>query len=152
MATKGQLIEALVQSHNALLHLLDSIDPAMQFYPKWTIKEVLAHLAGWDEATTAALSSFIQGGKPDVAALKGRDAFNAESIAARAGLSLDEIFHDWEAQREQVVDTLTALPEKQLADVIAYPWGGSGSIANLLTELANHESTHAREIEARLRR
>src|SRR5215204_3037650 len=96
MATKKDIIKKLESSHSVMVDLLNNVDVEREVYRGWTIKEVLAHLAGWDEATTASLSSFIQGGKPGIVAVSGVDAFNAESITKRKKLSLEDTFHDWE--------------------------------------------------------
>jgi uncharacterized damage-inducible protein DinB len=146
MATKKDIIKKLETSHSALVDLLNNIDTEREVYRGWTIKEVLAHLAGWDEATTASLSSFIQGGKPGIVAVSGVDAFNADSIAKRKKLSLEDTFHDWEHEREILLATLSALPENQLNDKIIFPRGDEGSVADMLLLVANHEAHHTKEI------
>lgn len=146
MTTKNDIIKKLESSHRAMVDLLNNIDTEREIYRGWTIKEVLAHLAGWDEATTASLSSFIQGGKPGIAAINGVDAYNTESIAKRKKLSLEATFYDWEHERDNLLATLSALPESQLNDKIAFPRGGEGSVADMLMLVADHEAHHTKEI------
>lgn len=150
MASKKEIIAALEASHTAMIDLLNTIDVEKEIYTGWTIKEILAHIAGWDEAAAASVSSFIQGGKPDVVALDGADAHNAASVAKRKSLSLDETFADWEKERDNLIATLTAVPNNQLSDKINYPWGGNGSVAELGLGLAGHEKHHIKEIKERL--
>jgi uncharacterized damage-inducible protein DinB len=146
MASKKDIIKKLEAAHSAMVDLLNAIDTEQEVYRGWTIKEVLAHLAGWDEATTASLSSFIQGGKPGIVALQGVDAFNAESVSRRKKLSIEATFEDWEHERDLLIATLSALPEKQLNDKITFPQGGEGSVADMLLGLADHETRHTHEI------
>ena len=127
MTSKAELIAQLEASHQAMLRVLDDIDPGAEVYPGWGIKQVLAHLAGWDEATTMSLTSYIQGGTPDVVALAGDDTFNASSVSNRQQLSLEQTFHDWEKERENLIATLSALPDNQLDGEINFPRGGMGN-------------------------
>ena len=150
MASKKEIIAALEESHKNMIDLLNAIDVEKEVYPGWTIKEVLAHIAGWDEAAVASVSSFIQGGTPDVVALNGADAYNAASVAKRKNLSIDETFANWEKERDNLIATLSAVPDKQLSDKINFPWGGEGSVADVGLGLAGHENHHIKEIKEKL--
>jgi hypothetical protein len=44
------LIQGLEKARTKLLGVVDQFDPSLEVYPHWTIKELLAHLAGWDDA------------------------------------------------------------------------------------------------------
>ncbi|MDQ7026689.1 MAG: DinB family protein [Anaerolineae bacterium] len=152
MASKQEIVNVLEASHKEMLDVLNNTDVEKEVYPDWTVKEVLAHIAGWDEAIIASLSSFIQGGKPSVVAVNGIDAYNADSVAKRKKLSLDATFEDWEHQRDHLLATLYALPEKQVDDIINFPWGaeegaGQGTISEMLERIAAHEVRHANDIK-----
>lgn len=149
MASKKEIVNALETSHKAMVELLNNMDVAKEIYPDWTVKEVLAHLAGWDEAATASLSSFIQGGKPGIVAVNGADTYNADSIAKRKTLSLDATFEDWEHERDHLLATLVALPENQVNDTVTFPWGGEGTVGTMLLRIADHETRHTNEIKSR---
>ena len=147
MASKKDIVQALQTSHQAMIDTLNSVDVEKEVYPGWTVKEVLAHLAGWDEATTASLSSFIQGGKPGLVAVNGVDNYNADSVAKRKNLSLDATFEDWERERDHLLATLSALPENQVDDKILFPHGGSGTVGEMLLWVADHETRHRNDIK-----
>lgn len=150
MASKKEIITALEESHNQMIDLLNVIDVEKEVYSGWTIKEVLAHIAGWDEAAVASVSSLIQGGTPDVVAIDGADVYNAQSVAKRKALSLDETFADWEKERENLIATLSAVPDNQLSDDINFPWGGDGSVADIGLGLAGHENYHIQDIKEKI--
>lgn len=58
---KSRLIESLKAAHEAMETVVARIDPAQEVYASWTIKQVLAHIAGWDEAVNASLKAYLEG-------------------------------------------------------------------------------------------
>ena len=43
-------ITRMEQSRAKLNAVLDKIAPQMEIYPTWKVKQVMDHIAGWDEA------------------------------------------------------------------------------------------------------
>jgi uncharacterized damage-inducible protein DinB len=146
MVTKEEIKAVLAQSFERLLETLDYIDAGAEIYPSWTVKEVIAHLIGWDRVTSDSLSSFIQGGTPVRVAINGVDAFNQESIDIYRALSLEESVKEWEKERQRLLDTLIALEVPQLEAKIAFPWGGQDTISKMLFFLSNHDTHHTNDI------
>lgn len=146
MATIAEIKDMLGQSFERAIETLDHVDGKIEIYPSWTVKEIIAHLIGWDKAATDSLTSFIQGGVPDVVSINGVDAYNDESVAQYSGLSLAELVQEWENERQRLLDTMTALEEKQLKAKITYPWGGEDTISRMLVFLANHDTAHTNDI------
>lgn len=146
MASIEELQDVLRQSFERMLEILDHIDETTEIYPTWTVKEVIAHLIIWDKLTCDSLSSFIQGGTPAVAAINGVDAMNNEAIETYAAFSFEETVQEWEQERQRLLDTMTALTDKQSGDKITHPWGGHDTIARMLLLLANHDTQHTSDI------
>ena len=130
--------------------VVERIDPHRQIYPQWRIHEMLAHLTGWDEAATTSLTRHLNGQPSRPVATHGIDHYNGQSIRSRAGLTLSQIQQEWEAERENLIEAIRNLSSAQLQDNIVYPWGGRGTILNLIKGLIAHETEHAREIEQML--
>lgn len=148
MATIAEIKDMLGQSFERAIETLDHIDEKIEIYPSWTVKEIVAHLIGWDRAASDSLASFIQGGVPDAVAINGVDAYNEETLAQYNGLSLGQLVQEWEKERQRLLDTMTALEEKQLKAKITYPWGGEDTISRMLVFLANHDTAHTNDIIA----
>lgn len=146
MVTIAEIKDVLAQSFERMLETLEQVDADLEIYPDWTVKEVVAHLIGWDTATTNSLSSFIQGGVPDVVSIHGVDAYNTEMIAQYAGLSLEQLVQEWQSERQRLLDTMTALEESQLKAKINFPWGGTDTVSRMLFFLSNHETKHMNDI------
>ena len=64
MVTKEKLIHWLEDSHEKLEKLVAEVDCEKEIYPGWTIREILAHFTGWDDAVIASLKSHAAGGVP----------------------------------------------------------------------------------------
>ncbi|MBN2304507.1 MAG: DinB family protein [Anaerolineae bacterium] len=140
---KTQLDDARAQMRAAL----DGIDELMPVYEGWTIKHILAHIAGWDDATTASLRAHISGNEPGTPAARGIDYYNAQSVAEREPLPFPHIVKEWELAREQLKATLDALPEAKFTEKFVFPWGPMGTVDQIIGIMVHHEIEHAQEIE-----
>jgi hypothetical protein len=149
MQDKTQLLQQFDEARGKMRATLAGIDAHMEIYPGWTIKELLAHLAGWDDATIAALKAFTSGGAPPVPAARGLDVYNAETVAERATLDYEHIVKEWEWVREQLLVLLDEMPSENLEMKIVTPWGRSTTVARLVAIMAEHEEEHAADVHAR---
>ena len=150
MAGKAQIIERFNQARADVRALLPAIDRRMEIYPGWTIKEVLAHLAGWDDATIMALRAYLAGEAPPVPAGRGIDPYNAQTVAERSNLNYDQIVQEWDMVRDQLSPLVDSLTDEKLAATIVAPWGPTTTVAGLIEVMAEHEEEHAAVIRARL--
>ncbi len=145
--SKTKLLQKMQRSRESMRQVIERINPHRAIYPQWRIHEMLAHLAGWDEAATTCLKRHINGEPSQPVVTYGIDHYNSQSIRQYTGLTLSQIRQQWEAERDQLKDALGNLSSSQLQDDIIYPWGGRGTILNLIKGIIAHENEHAREIE-----
>jgi hypothetical protein len=146
MEKKTQYLERLDAAHANMQAELVDIDVHMEIYPGWTIKHVLAHIAGWDDAST--MRAHANGSESSVLAAEGIDAYNAQSVATRETLAYEQVAREWELAREQLKSAIDEMPPQKLEAELLFPWGRRGTIAQLVAILANHEDEHAHEIQA----
>jgi uncharacterized protein (TIGR03083 family) len=143
------IIQRLDTARATLQELLDKIPPETEIYPGWTLRHFYAHLTGWDDVVTAALRAHARGQTPDTPAVKGVDAYNAESVATRSTLDYDRIVREWHVAREQLKTALRELPLEKLDEPVLYPWGPTGSVEKMVGVLIWHEGEeHADELRA----
>lgn len=147
MSRIQEIIDKSTESQTIMLGIVERIDPEKKVYPEWKIKEVLAHLAGWDEATTASVRSFLDKTRPEVVAHEGVDVYNAKSVSTRGELPLEHIIREYKLERQKLLMALRELKEEDVEALIIYPWGSEGSIYELVYRMAAHEANHAKEIE-----
>lgn len=150
MKTKIELIEQFNQTRETVRKLLPDIDVHMEIYPGWTIKEVLAHLSGWDDSTVQALQTFAAGAPPLMTAARGINYHNAQTVAERKELTFDQVVREWEWIREQLIPIVQQMTEQDLAATLIAPWGDSVSVLELLSIMIEHEAEHAKVIRARM--
>jgi hypothetical protein len=145
---KARLIQQLNQARQTMHTLLAELDTQTEFYPGWTAKHLLAHITGWDDATTFSLRAHAGGQEPATLAVQGIDAYNAESVATRETLNYQQIVKEWELAREQLKAAILEMPEDLLGKPLLLPWGGKGTVAQIVAIFAQHEKEHAEEIHA----
>lgn len=79
----------------------------------WSVKDILAHVATWEEEALKYLPLIIEGGRPPrYASYGGIDAFNARMTAAKRGFSLADILRRLEDTHRQLIVYLHGVPEE----------------------------------------
>jgi uncharacterized protein (TIGR03083 family) len=147
MEEKERLIRQLDEARETMRAVLADIDPTMEVYPTWTIKHVLAHITGWDDATISSLRAHAGGNEPPTPAVEGINVYNAQSVATRQALDYRQVVKEWEAARAQLKTTLNEMPPDKFQETLLFPWGPRGKIARLIAIFADHEEEHAQEIQ-----
>ncbi len=147
MDDKQRLLQDMDSARAQMRAVLEGIDTEWEIYPGWTIKHVLAHITGWDDAALEAIRAHQEGRKPRSDAARGIDFYNQKSVETRAGLDYRQVVAEWEHVRGELKALLTELPPEMFAVEILFPWGGQGTIPSLVGIWIAHEKEHADEIE-----
>lgn len=143
---KTQLIDDLDKGRQKMLEVVAIAEEDQKIYPPWKIKEVIAHITGWDDAVLATLKSHSAGEVPAVPASRGIDLYNAGTVTERETLSYDLILKEWKTTRELVKTAIREMPEEKLLEPMVFPWGPKGRVDQLVAVFAEHEEEHAKEI------
>lgn len=143
---RPELVGQLQQARAQMVALLDEIDKNRKIYPLWTIREILAHITGWDDAIIASLKAHIAGREPGTPASRGVDAYNAETVATREGLDYDHIYREYFRTRDVLIDLVTSMPSEKTAQKFIVPWGDEGDLQSLLKVFIDHEIEHADDV------
>jgi hypothetical protein len=114
----------------------------------WTIKEVLAHLSGWESWHLAAIRQALAGTAPDFSPLQDRDSFNRRLLEERRGWTVTEILDELDSNRTALEELLLEMPEESLFR--AGPMRGPQweNLAGWLRVAREHEEEHAAHIRA----
>lgn len=151
MVTKDELIQWLEASHEKIEQLVAQVDRGMEIYPGWTIREILAHFTGWDDAVLASLKSHTAGGVSTMVAERGPDVYNAATVTERETLSFEHIYREWQTTHGQLKIAIRELPPEKMEAEVVFPWGQTGNIEDLVVGLTtDHEVSHAKDIQALL--
>jgi hypothetical protein len=150
MQSKSELIEQFTKARETIRTLLAQIDPHMEIYPSWAIKEVLAHLAGWDDSTVQAIQTFAAGQPPLMTAIRGINYHNQQTVEERKELTLEQVTREWEWVRGQLIPLIEQMSEQDFNTKIITPWGQLLSIYDVLKIMVDHEEEHAEIIRERM--
>ncbi len=109
---------------------------------EWSVKDVLSHVASWDEAMLADLVRIARGDTPALASIDlesaSFDAANAAIMSQRRDLPLDRVLRDLDTVRAGVVAAVGRLPDSALAE---------GQFGRPLLQItAAHDREHADSI------
>ncbi len=141
-----RLIERLDHSRNAMRRALTCVDRELELYPGWTIREILLHIAGWDEVGTSTLCAHITGESPAPIEIRDIDTYNSYLVTNHEALTFEEVVRFWRRARREMVDALEQMPPEKFQERAQFPWGETGSIIRLVSILDEHEREHAAEI------
>ena len=146
MDQKTRLLTQLADARAAMQAVVTRVDPHQEIYPTWTIKQVLAHIAGWDEAVSDSLQAYLENDESTIPAYRGVDDYNVRSVETRQTLSYEQVVREWEIERERLNKLLKSVPDDKVDGIFLLPWSTRGTIAEMLGVVVYHEKEHALEI------
>lgn len=157
MTTLEQALAELHAARTELLTLLDGMDEAALERPGllgvWSVKNVLAHLAAWEDWVVQALPvRMATGTTPPAfrARVADEDQFNALEVAERAELTPSEQLMELERVRAELLRYVHTLPPAELARHQPWPEWASTLPEYLLVALGQHEREHTAALIASL--
>lgn len=146
MEKVNSLIAKMERARAQLDAALEKAAPQTEIYPSWKVKQVLDHIAGWDQLVISSLRAYQKGEIPSHT-VKSIDQYNAASVSARMDLSLEQSRQAYDEARQEVLHILRSLPEEMLTRRYLAPWGGNCTISSIVKIFVSHEEEHAKQIE-----
>jgi hypothetical protein len=146
MELKTTLIQRLNQARTSLESALLLVDPTKEIYPKWTLKQLLDHIAGWDDAVITSLRAHNAGKVPGTPADRGIDFYNAQTVSTHESLDLEHTTREFKASRALLKDVLLSMTDEKLTEPLIVPWGSTGTVSEIIEIFAEHEESHAADI------
>jgi hypothetical protein len=109
---------------------LDDTAMTTRFYGDWSVKDILAHLAGWHHVMTAAMERMARGERPTPEGVdySDADAWNAKFTAAMAPQNPSTVVGDLRQSFANYLRAANALPPDRF---------GEGKTANRLLEASS---------------
>ncbi len=142
---KQAMIGEVQSGFDRLLATVQGIDErAMSrvFYGEWSVKDILAHIAGWQQTMTGSLERMARGERPTPEGVdySDADAWNAKFAAAMAPQSAPTVVAYLKQSFANYMRAAKALPEDRFGD---------GKTANKLLESSGsgHYAEHLPAIE-----
>jgi hypothetical protein len=144
MSDKSDAIAGLEAARKETLDSINGIPEekmAIAAFSSWSVKDVLCHLASWEQFAVPDLQRLSRGHIPQLATLRLEeiDDWNAGLMRSRNLFSLPQAMFELEESRRQLIDALNAQPEGLFA---------TGQMVRMLTDgMVNGEKGHAAEIK-----
>ncbi len=152
METKQQILDKLIEIFTRWQELLGDLseDDIMQpIVPSnWTVKDVVAHLWAWQQASIARAEAALQHTQPSYPRwweISGPDPeedvnrTNAFLYEANKDKPWSMVYADWKAQFERYLELSKQLPEKDLLEPKRYAWMGEYPlVASTMGSLDHH--------------
>ncbi len=145
--TLARLAESRRALHQAIEGLSEEEMTQVQVEGVWTIKDVLGHIASWEETCLEPLQHYADGGPYDVQVIEDYLAWNDEQAARKRNVPLDAILDELTTVRQGLVEAANRLSAGQWAQRVPFAWGGEGTIADTLEGLHEHEMEHVRSLQ-----
>lgn len=140
------LISQLETAHTMIRDLVNQVAASDTLYPGWTLKEFLAHLTGWDEATIGSLRAHLNNSEPGTPAYRGIDYYNAQSVEERVALDYKQVYAEWEIARKTLKEVVAKVTEEKFNQNLLMPWGKTGTVKLLVEIMIDHAYEHAEDL------
>jgi hypothetical protein len=148
MSKTDKLIQRLDEARGEVIALLPRVEllHEKEIYPKWTIKEMLAHMTGWDDLVIEFVGAFSRGEQPYTPAYRMIVEYNDESVETREPLDYHQTHAEWQSTRERLRKSLRSFPDERFDQIFLLPWGDKGTVTDLVDVFIHHDSTHFKHI------
>jgi hypothetical protein len=108
----------------------------------WTWRDVAGHLTDWNIELLATAEHAAGEPAPTDHPIEDGQAFNTTHSAARAGDTWATTKQSFDASVDRALALLERLSPEQLQAGIEYPWGGPGTVTELLRDFPGHWDEH----------
>jgi hypothetical protein len=147
MGKREEILQTIESSHAMMMTQLDEVDKNRKIYPLWTVREIIAHLSGWDDAAIGFTSALLKGETPPIPAPRGADVYNEETVSTREGLSYDHIVREYVNTRAKLISLVRQMTEEMVTQKSILPWGEEGTLADIVQVFGPHEIEHASDVK-----
>ncbi len=149
-AWRHRLLARLAAERARLLWQLIGLDKSTLTEPPvfddWTAKDLLAHIAAWDELFAERIERIVAGREKEIASVD-LDARNAALHAEHKNWSLEKAVKLCTTARQEFLATLTQLSDEEFHRQRRMPWGETS--ARVWTEWrARHDAAHTADMAA----
>ena len=158
MTTKSQILRKektlsdLIEARQNILAEASRLSEAQQnqvFLGIWSIKDLLAHLIGWDETNLRAAKSVLKGQVPSFYKHENRDwqIYNAMLVKKYKKGSFSELLAGVKDSQEKLIEFLQTVPPENFNKDFGVRFRGyKVTIQRLLEAEARDEQVHCRQI------
>ncbi len=151
---KQMIIDDLAAARNTLLAVVRDLPPDSQDTPcigTWTVKDLVAHLVGWDFTNLQAIKEILTGQRPSFFQYHDTDwrSYNAQLVETYRIEPLEALLESAAASHQQLVAFLQGLPPAVVLEGKSPKEQGRViTIRRLLNAEAQDERKHRDQVQA----
>jgi len=127
--------------------MLPLVNPCKEIYSGWTIREVLAHVSGWDDAIIEALNAHIEGRSLSLPNISDLDEYNEMWFSSRTGQNNEQVLEEWRSYRQILRTIIEEMSEAKFSIPVSVPWGGKSTILDMIKMFCEYEDTQTRDVQ-----
>lgn len=113
----------------------------------WPVRNVVAHLIDWHTELLRAADHALGGAQPAGHPIIDDD-YNDKSVARHAGEDWAQLAASFRATFDRAVALACESTPEQLGAAATYPWGGAGTVADMLGAIVEHQEEHNAQLES----
>lgn len=155
MNQHDKLRQRLVNSHQAVLDLVESIDgdtaSRSSANEGWSSKDMLAHLAAAEIGHCHVIRQ-LQEDKPTLISDFDLDTFNNTEVEKRRQLSWEATISEYQANRAATLALLDTIHDSEWDKSGPHPGGFDTTIEGVFRVIVIHEKRHLKELKNALKR
>lgn len=153
--TRDEILQAINQAHADLLATLadipDEVSVTRPVIDWWTLKDLLGHLAMWEQVAIKFIADYRQDGLPKMLGLNDEaavDAYNKREAALRRDWSLARMRAEFDAAHRDLVAAVESLSDAELSAPLTAPWGKDATLERLIAVNSyEHVVEHTEQIK-----
>ncbi len=119
---------------------------------KWTLKDLLAHLASWDEEVVRVLQTFTMPGESQytyvISDRNGFAVWNEEQVSMRRDHPLPDVISEFETARRDLIQVVEGLTDPVLNRRRMTSWGKPSTGFELVVTQVEHDREHAAQVRS----
>jgi hypothetical protein len=155
MENKIEILNRLNTTYRQWLELIASLseehfqEPLL--HSDWSIKDIIAHLWSWQQASVARADAALKGGAPDYPEWwkacgpdpeEDVDRTNAYLYAANKNKDWSTVYNNWKDQFQHYLELLEQIPEINLLQEGRFTWMGNYALAASVIGSCEHHEEH----------
>ena len=155
MSDKQHILDELAEIFNRWQLLLSSLSEEQLHTPlvpaSWTVKDIVAHLWSWQQASVARMEAALQNRQPNYPAWWAQrgpdpeedvDGTNALLYELSRDKPWKQVYAEWQAQFMHYLELTGQIDEKDFFDAGRYKWMGNFAITDSSNGSLDHHMEH----------
>ena len=152
---RDDILKMLKEQHAELISALAEIPEIAQtqvpYVDWWTIKDLLGHIAMWQQVAIQFIKEYKFDGTPKMLGLKDDDdlnRFNKRGVAMRRDWTLAMTRAELEATHRDLIAAVESLSDQDLTQPLPQPWDKGATLERLIAVNSyQHVPEHLEQID-----